>query len=229
MTEDQVAGVNGFNNPQHAKLLCESGELASRKHRYKCLADAGVFEFRLTDELYRRVKGVKQDNGVEGTVELRPEEFTEVKDSLVAAAGDLNKTIVKKKEPSKPKVDPLKKELAQTNTKLQVSLRGLKRKMDCMFVETEGLQDQTVKLKEKGYPASMEEHWKTKIQEFQSVIEAAKSVYCEYVTKPDERSADKVNIVKEALDAVDTESVRLTRAKKEFDKNTGTDIKKLTS
>ena len=60
VTEDQLAGPQFLNNATHAALVCKSGELDSKDHHWKALADAGVKEYRVTMSQIKRLKGVKE-------------------------------------------------------------------------------------------------------------------------------------------------------------------------
>ncbi len=39
----------------HAKIVCESGELETRPHRFKALAEKGVLEFKFSKSMMRKV------------------------------------------------------------------------------------------------------------------------------------------------------------------------------
>ena len=111
-TVDQLGSARWFNNPGHAKLVCDSGELESRPSRFKALADTGVKEFRTSETILRRLIGVREENGVEAETDLTADEFAEVKQSIQVGA-----RIAKRKAPTKQKIDPAAKALKEMNSK----------------------------------------------------------------------------------------------------------------
>ena len=71
-----------MNDEKHAAILCKSGELPDRQHRYKALADEGIKEYQLTQIMIERLTGQKQEAGVAADSELKPEEYDQVKEAM---------------------------------------------------------------------------------------------------------------------------------------------------
>lgn len=228
MTEEQLAGPRGLNSASHAKILTSSSELPERPCRYACLAKAGVKEFKVTEEMYNRITGIKKTIGAEGVAELKDSEFNSVVASLESNSSDMNKQVAKAKATPKAP-DPKKKELAMQNTKLGTSLRALKRKMDAVALDMETLKGLLGNLLPKGYPVTMKEFFEGIIGEVFEQISKAKGCYATHVTAPEEASHDNIAKVADAIKEVEDETASLTKIKADFEKSHGADMRKLTA
>ena len=109
-------------------MLVKSGELNERMSRCTVLAHAGVREYQLTTELMECMQDSSKYVVVEGTAELKADEYAAVKGSMDQGLGKS----ANKQRNWKPIVetDPNIKELRDTNTKRSTALKQLKKTAD---------------------------------------------------------------------------------------------------
>ena len=87
LTQEQLSGANFLNSVDHAKIMCESGELTAHKHRRAPLADAGVMEYEWEVSETHLIKLVEEGVISRSEASLSPEHV----DALSASIRDHTK------------------------------------------------------------------------------------------------------------------------------------------
>lgn len=223
ITVDQLGGAQFLNNPQHADMVARSGELDERPHRFKCLADAGVKEYRMSQSVLKKLLGSKEEAGVEAECDLKTTEYEEVRASMAKGLGSKPKKVVKKEKVA----DPDLKALRDMNSKKGAALRALKRQLDSVNVFMQKTMTDIPKLVDKGYPEPMTAFYTSKLQNVVDSLQVSKQLYAQEVMEPEENNISSKEKVAETIKRVELQLQALEKVKKEFESQYGSDLKKL--
>ena len=220
-----------MNEPSHARILIESGELMEQPSKYKGLAAQGIMEYKVSSLIMRNIEGKRRECGVKSTSELKSEEASEVRESIQSAVvthDDGPRRVVKKnvkKKDDAPEAAALKK----ANSRFQAALRALKKASDRVAQDLIKASTDLPQLEQKGYPKLMREFMEQKVAEVQEKVTDANSVYAKYIFEPASTDPDKRGEIEEKRTEIECAMKQLTTSKAEFDKNVGADIRTLTS
>ena len=229
--ESVLGGPRFLNNPEHATIVVEGGELEERPCKLKSLAARGVMEYRMTREFVRYVAGLRGEAGLRSEADLKADEAAEVSDSLKAASIS---TDLGKRQPKRPAAkakveDAGAKELKQANAKFQASLRQIKKKSDTITADLTRVGNDLPKLFKKGYPETMMEFMQEKMDSVHDNVKEAKELYAKHVFKAAETSVDKTAEVLAFAKELDAATATMHQAKITFDKQYGGDLRNLTA
>jgi hypothetical protein len=226
LTQAQLASASCLNDNDAAKTVCESGDLESRLHELPSLAAKGVKQYYLSENYDFHAAGLKDEAGVSAESDLHSGELEEVKEHMLSNFGRPGKRrcAPKHKEPESDESKQLRAAAASRAT----SVRKLKQLLDKVHNEMENSARDVPKLEEKGYPIQMLQWLLGKVAEVQSVVEEARLVYAEEVTKPDSKLRG-MEALKQEQQRADDASGKLEQQFQAFKKTAGADIKKLTS
>ena len=100
-----------------AKILCTSGEIASRPNEFKCFRDKEIPQYWFTKAMLLKITGNKEEASIEMEAAVTKDEYEEVKESMLDAkarpAPKRRPTGKKSKEPDTPEVKALKEAIAK--------------------------------------------------------------------------------------------------------------------
>ena len=226
MTEAQLAGPDGFNDPAQAKLVCVSGDLEDQEHELPSLAKEGVKQYFFNKQKWIRETGWRKETQVRQEVDLKPEEAEQVMQSMENGNGQASKRQKTAAKPPKPAETEAEKELKNAKLARTLALRKLKAAADKVLADCPGVWEKEAgKIIAKGYPQALADFYKEQIALLKTTAETAHSTYCSEVVKSDQSMDAKAcqsstESATKALEALDQEVG-------EFKKNKGADLKKL--
>ena len=102
MTQAQLAGPDGFDDPEQANNVCGSGDLDDQEHELPSLAKKGVKQYLFNKQKLIREIGWRKDIQVQQDVELKPEEAEQAMQSMESGTGQLSKRQCTAPKPPKP-------------------------------------------------------------------------------------------------------------------------------
>ena len=68
-----------------AKILCTSGEIASRPNEFKCFRDKEIPQYWFTKAMLLKITGNKEEASIEMEAAVTKDEYEEVKESMLDA------------------------------------------------------------------------------------------------------------------------------------------------
>ena len=156
-----IAGPKHMNDAAAVRAMIEAGELDEKEPELESQRKLGKKMYWWCEAWNQAKDGVRDSSKVTAKVEMKPEEFQEVKDHIVQN----HKQPVKRKQVTPVKeVDPNKKRRQQAVSKRSTKLRAVKTKLDSVHNELNGMIADTSKLASKGYPQQMQDWCRTKIK-----------------------------------------------------------------
>ena len=222
MYEAQIAAT--LKDAAMAKILCESGELQERPAEHESLAKKGYKQFWFVASRHVGRSGTRQEASITAEAELKPDEYTEVRDHLVSKQS-------KRRLPIKPQEkddedSPAKKEQRLALGLRNSALRKTKQVVDKATHTMKAFEEKLPKLQEKGYPEAMTGFCSTMLQNFKPKIAACQEAYNQEVVKIPGNEAGALKSV-----AIELEKVAgdLDNDLKEWQKTDGNHISKLVS
>ena len=87
MTQAQLAGPDGFDDPEQANNVCGSGDLDDQEHELPSLAKKGVKQYFFNNQKWTRETGWRKGTQVQQEVDLKPEEAEQAMHSMESGAG----------------------------------------------------------------------------------------------------------------------------------------------
>ena len=121
LTQDMLAGPTWLNSAEHAKLLCNSGDLDSRKHSLPSLAAAGVLEYRWLNRcnvfenfVREQMAATAQGQLDKSTYESLPGSMVPRQEDVKVPKGSLVKTLTGEAKAAKKKRDEMTTQLRST-------------------------------------------------------------------------------------------------------------------
>ena len=226
LTFDQLAGPDWFASKDHATIVTESGDLEERDHELPSLAKKGVKQWKYQKSHEATIASHTESASVSASCELKPDEYDQLKEHMHS---NFEKTPNKRKlTPKPPAADSeAKKQRREANNMRSARLRKLKTVIDSTHNQTEAMQKDLPNLKERGYPPAMFEWAKTHIENFYSLHwEPAQDVYTTAITYIP-KDSDSVHQIQESTGTLDQAINTLESMCEQFNKGTGSQIKKL--
>ena len=178
--ESEIGGPRFLNDPEAARILCESGELESRPSEYESLAKVGKKQHYFNWELFRKKTGFRDEAGVEAQADLKPDEYSDIKKHMTESFG---KSVVKKRPPTKEPKSEEKKRRREVSNSRGVFVRKLKSLVDKATNEVSALERDLTKLAERGYPEAMQLWCKQKLESMTADIKQANDTYLRELAK----------------------------------------------
>ena len=221
--QSEIGGPLRLNNETMAKLLCESGKLQERDSEFERFRAKGLKQYYFSKEILKVTTGFKEEAGVEATVELKEDEFAEVKEHI---GNNMGKGVVKKKAAQKEPESEEKKKRRELLTAKNTTVRKMKILIDRASNDVAAVSKDLPKLVEKGYPPAMQDWCKAKLDEMQSKIQNAHSAYVGEVGKVAPESASVAEIQEKSAH-LDKALLELGAHYAEFKKTSGAELKKL--
>ena len=204
--------------------MCESGELQSKPSEYKSLAEKGYKQFLYTHSKASSSSGTKQENGTKAEAELKEDEYAEVTAHLANSSAKQAKRNVAPKTAEPESAE--KKAKRDASALRNSALRKNKQVVDKATNALKSAEDDSPKLREKGYPEQMVSFCMTMIENFKPKIAKVQTEYNDEVVKVPRDDASELKSVAMALER---SSGELESSLKEWIKSDGAHIKKLIS
>ncbi len=223
--ESEIAGSKFLNDPEMARIICNSGELEARPSEHTALAEKGYKQYYFCKEELKKYTGVREEAGVQAEAQLRDDEYAEVQADMV---GNFGKSATRKRPaPKAPESEEKKTKREMTNYRATM-MRKCKQLIDKTTNEVVMLEGDLLKLKEKGYPDQML-HWcKEKFKVLSKHTKEAQDIYNEEVLKVNANNQGAIGLEADAR-RVDNAVQALEAHYSTWKKTSGSEIRKLMS
>lgn len=129
LMESQIGGPEHLNNPEAAKILCESGELPVRDHEYESLNAAGIKQYWFTKAHLLKSTGRVETAEASLDIDLAKDEYQSVVDKMAEMPSSAPSVVAKRRggtsKPARIETEQ-EKELKTAITCKATNLRKLK-------------------------------------------------------------------------------------------------------
>ena len=115
------------------------------------------------------------------------------------------------------------------NSTHQIALRALKKKCDNVTQDLLKFSKELPKLHEKGYPETMQQFMQGKVDEVGAVVAEGNTLYAKFVFDSAENNPDNRHAKAAQTKEIEQQLQQVMKAKTQFDKTHGSDIRKLTA